>query len=144
MLYTSIACEDGRVGIAGASSTNLVDWSEPWPVYLTDPADSVPRQVESSAVHRDRDRWLLFYTHGEGTHIVVGDNPRDFSGGEPTMIWRTIAAVEVVVKHETEWLVGGCRLADHRGSFKFFLGVLDLDSLTVAEVTEKTELSRFL
>lgn len=144
VLYTSIACEDGRVGIAGASSKDLVDWNAPWPVYLTDLADSVPRQVESSAVHFDRDRWLLFYTHGEGTHVVVGDNPRDFSGGTPTMIWRTIAAVEVVVKREKRWLVSGYRLADHRGSFRFFLGILDLESLDVSEVTDSEELLAFL
>ena len=94
MLYTSVTAQDGRVGVAGSVSKDLVSWERPWPVYLTSFGSSVPRQVESSAVHRHGDRFLLFYTQNTGTHVVAGDNSRDFMGGKPKMVWETVAAVD--------------------------------------------------
>lgn len=141
VLYTSIAARDGRVGIAGSTSRDLVTWSAPWPVFLTTFGTSVPRQVESSAVHRDGDRYLLFYTQNTGTHVVVGGNPRDFMGRAPKMIWETVAAVEVVAQRPGRWLVAGYRQRDHPGAFRLFLGALDLDELVVHEIRDEAALA---
>ena len=144
VLYTSIAARDGRVGIAGCASKDLVSWSTPWPVYLTTFGTSVPRQVESAAVHRDGDRYLLFYTQNTGTHVVIGDNPRDFMGGRPTMIWETVAAVEVVAQLPGRWLVAGYRQRSYAGAYRLFLGSLDLAALAVTEVRDSDALAPFL
>jgi hypothetical protein len=144
ILYTSIAAKDGQVGIAGSTSKDLVTWTAPWPVYLTKFGTSVPRQVESSAVHQDGDRYLLIYTQNTGTHVVVGDNPRDFMGRESKMIWETIAAVEVVAQLPGRWLVAGYRQRSYEGAYRLFLGSLDLDSLAVQEIHDVGALLPFL
>ena len=146
VLYTTIAARDGRVGVAGCVSHDLVTWDRPWPVYLTTFGTSVPRQVESPAVHRDReqDRYLLFYTQNTGTHVVVGDNSRDFMGREPKMIWETVAAVEVVARLPGRWLVAGYRQRSYDGAYRLFLGSLDLDALVVREIHDSAALMPFL
>ncbi len=144
VLYTTIAARDGRVGVAGSVSKDLVNWGEPWPVYLTASGTSVPRQVESSAVHSDGNRYLLFYTQNTGTHVVVGDNPRDFVGRKPKMIWDTIAAVEVVARLPGRWLVAGYRQREYAGAFRLFLGSLDLEELVVSEIHDSEALELFL
>jgi hypothetical protein len=146
VLYTTIAARDGRVGVAGSVSKDLVDWEQPWPVYLIALGTSVPRQVESAAVHRDgeRDRYLLFYTQNTGTHVVVGNTSRDFMGGEPKLVWETVAAVEVVGRLPGRWLVAGYRQRSYAGRYRLFLGSLDLDTLIVEEVRDAQALAAFL
>lgn len=144
VLYISVTAQDGRVGVAGSVSKDLVSWERPWPVYLTSFGSSVPRQVESSAVHRDGERFLLFYTQNTGTHVVVGDNSRDFMGGQPKLIWETVAAVEVVVRLPARWLVAGYRQHHYPGAYRLFLGSLDLDGLAVNEIREADALAPFL
>jgi hypothetical protein len=146
VLYTTIRAKDGRVGIAGSTSRDLVDWSTPWPVFLTELGTSVPRHVESSAVHRDGDggRYLLFYTQNAGTHVVVGDNARDFTGRPSKLIWETVAAVEVVARRPGAWLVAGYSQRDYAGAFRLFFGVLDLEDLSVREVRDAVGITPFL
>jgi beta-fructofuranosidase len=146
VLYTTIAARDGRVGVAGCVSRDLVTWERPWPVYLTALGTSVPRQVESAAVHRDRegDRYLLFYTQNAGTHVVAGDNSRDFMGRAPKMIWETVAAVEVVGRLPGRWLVAGYRQRRSAGAYRLFLGSLDLAALAVREIRDPEALAPFL
>jgi hypothetical protein len=144
ILYTTIRAKDGRVGVAGATSRDLIDWSTPWPVFLTEFGTSVPRHVESSAVHRDGDRFLLMYTLNTGSHIVIGNNPRDFMGGQPKMIWETVAAVEVVARLPGRWLLAGYRQRGYPGAYRLFFGVLDLDRLTVEEVRHEDAVAPFV
>jgi hypothetical protein len=144
VLYTTIRATDGRVGVAGSVSKDLIAWDRPWPVFLTEFGTSVPRHVESSAVHRDGDRYLLFFTYNTGTHVVAGDNSRDFMGRQPRMIWETIAAVEVVARLPGRWLVAGYRQRRYAGAYRLFLGSLDLDALVVTEIRDEAALAPFL
>ena len=78
LYYVAMSRELLVSAVAHAVSDDLVRWEDRGPVATMPVTPEGTRMCESPCVVRFQERWLLFFTHGRGTHCGVSDSPFEF------------------------------------------------------------------
>ena len=78
LYYVAMTRELLISAVAHAVSDDLVRWEDRGPVATMPVTSEGTRMCESPCVVCSEKRWLLFFTHGPGTHYAVSDSPFEF------------------------------------------------------------------
>ena len=136
-LYYTAVTKEGKGCIARASSTNLLDWKDEGPVYVSEKLD----HPESSNVQKLDEKYLLFYGGHYDWSYVISNDPTNWHGKKPIPLKIGITAMELIASNRDKWLVAYFKFNNYR----LFLGVIDwsVGKPTINEITEASDLREF-
>lgn len=107
MYYTAAAKGRDKSVIGCAVSDNPFAWQDGGPVLIRDRATNHYTHWTESACVIERDGlYYLFYTHGDGTRVVVSDDPLHFSDSADRRF--SDAHASEVFELEHQWYITSC------------------------------------
>ena len=138
MYYTAVT-KTGKGCVACASSTDLVNWEDRGPVFVSGES----AHCESSNVQELDGSYLLFFGgHYEYWSFVKSEDPLDWKGREVIPLKKQITAMEVIARKGSKWLVAYFKF----DAYRLFTGVLDwsADRPGIQQVEQPEMLLAFL
>ena len=112
---------DGHTCIALTSSADLVNWSDHGPILCGRDQVSehdatrgfdVVHHVESSALIRRDDHWLLFAVDGGGVSYWESERMERFDYGRGRLLWPNVGPAELIWASGSRWLMAACQWSD--------------------------------
>lgn len=122
LLYYTALQNDADPCIAAAESKDLENWRDLGPVISRPFGTRMPAMLESACVHPLKKKFVLSYTHLEGTWLSVSDDPLQFEPGR--LLVKGYWAMELVRVKGDRWLVAFFRQHTRARCGALFLGII--------------------
>ncbi len=137
-IYYTAVTKEGKSCIARAESTDLINWTDKGPAYISGQA----AHCESSNVQEHNGKYLLFFGgHYEYWSYVISDNFKNWPDQDPLPLKKHVTAMEVIKKKKNRWLVSYFKFEKYR----MFLGVIDwsVNNPSIQEISKPAGLKEF-
>jgi predicted GH43/DUF377 family glycosyl hydrolase len=107
LYYTACTRGAEMSAIGCALSDNLISWQDGGPVLIRKrETGHYTHWTESPCVIEQNGLYYLFYTHGDGTRLVISDDPLRFGDKEDR--WFSVAHASEVFETGGQWYISSC------------------------------------